>query len=330
MTRLAQLELLDADGRVQQAWDIAAWPLTLGRALDNHVVLHDPHAAAHHATVELDAEGRPLLRALSSRNGLRIDQGHSLLSLSGGQSALLPPLATWHLGASTLRLRRAEDPLPDELPLTAQPQPAGASRKPVLALAAALLAWTLGALWLANNPASTWEAYLPPLLALGGGLLAWAALWGLASKLFTRRFAMLAHLHVVLMYALAIGVAEPALGLLAAAADWPWASRIGDLVGWALVAAMLAHHLRLVVPAHPRRINAVAAVLAVLMIGGLMALHWQRNDRWFEEQYVATLPPPSWRLAPARPVSSLIEDLRGVEEVLVERARKAVEKDLDL
>ena len=29
--RLAQLELIDADGRVTQAWDVHAWPLRLGR-----------------------------------------------------------------------------------------------------------------------------------------------------------------------------------------------------------------------------------------------------------------------------------------------------------
>lgn len=327
--RLAQIELLDADGRVQHAWDVAAWPLSIGRALDNHVVLHDPHVAAHHAQLELDAQGRLVLSVGASRNGVRVEEGAAALTLAQGQHALLAPLAAWHLGASTLRVRRVEDALADELPVFARAQ-GRVSRRPLTALAAALLAWTGANLWLQNNPSSSWEAYLPPLVGAAGALLAWAALWGLVSKLFTRRFALLPHLRVALMYVLVIVVAEGALGVVAYAADWPWASRISDVVVWGLVAAILAHHLRLVVPLQPRQINAVVGTVAALVIVWVSALHWQRTDRVFEELYMATLPPPSWRLAPAQPTSALIDDLRSLEAPLRETARKAKDKDLDL
>jgi Inner membrane component of T3SS, cytoplasmic domain len=327
--RIAQVELLDGDGRVQQAWDVAAWPIAVGRALDNDLVLHDPHVAAHHARLDLDEQGRLVLCALASRNGVRIDEGAATLTLAQDQRTLLAPLATWHIGASTLRVRRAEDPLDDELSVFVRPG-GGVSRKPLAALAVAVLAWTAGTLWLQNNPTSTWEAYLPPAVGVAGALLAWAALWGLASKLFTRRFALLAHLRVALMYVLAIFVTEAALGVLAYIADWPWVSRIRDVIAWALVAAMLAHHLRLVVPLPPRRIDAVVGAVAALVIVWVSALHWQRNDRIFEELYLATLAPPSWRLAPAQPVQLLIDDLRTLEAPLLETARKARDKDLDL
>jgi hypothetical protein len=328
--RLAQLELLDAEGRVQQAWDVAAWPLTLGRALDNDVVLHDPHVAAHHAQLDLDAQGRLVLAVGASRNGARVEEGATALTLNQGQRAELAPLALWHLGTSTLRVRRADDALPDELPVLAVRAAGRVGRRPLALLVAAMLAWTGATLWLQNNPAATWEAYLPPLMGVAGALLAWAALWGLVSKLFTRRFALLPHLRVALMYVLAIALSEAALGVLAYAADWPWASRVRDVIGWALVAAMLAHHLRLVVPLPPRRVNAVVGVVAALVIVWVSALHWQRTDRIFEEPYLATLPPPSWRLAPAQPVPALIDDLRTLEAPLREAARKARDKDLDL
>jgi len=41
------------------------WPVTVGRALDCDVVLHDPHVAAHHATLDLVAGGVPGLVAHS-------------------------------------------------------------------------------------------------------------------------------------------------------------------------------------------------------------------------------------------------------------------------
>ena len=50
---LALVEAVDRDGLVRQAWRIEQWPVTIGRALDNTVVLSDPHVAAHHATIDV-------------------------------------------------------------------------------------------------------------------------------------------------------------------------------------------------------------------------------------------------------------------------------------
>ena len=58
---LALVEAIDRDGLVRQAWRVERWPVSIGRALDNTVVLSDPHVAAHHATLDLvdGAEGAP-------------------------------------------------------------------------------------------------------------------------------------------------------------------------------------------------------------------------------------------------------------------------------
>ena len=53
MGPLGLLEALDRDGMVRQAWRIERWPVTIGRALDNDVVLTEPHVAPHHATIDL-------------------------------------------------------------------------------------------------------------------------------------------------------------------------------------------------------------------------------------------------------------------------------------
>jgi hypothetical protein len=327
LVRVALVELLDADGRVQQAWDVVQWPLRLGRALDNDVVLHDAHAAAHHAVLDVDAQQRVVLTAGTSRNGVRVEEGRSTLTLAAGQQAVLAPLAPWHIGTSTLRVRRLCDPLPDEHVLA--PAAAPASRGATALLLALAALWTGASLWLENNPDATWERYLPELAALGGAAALWSGSWGLASKLFNRRFVVMPHLRVLLGYALAIGVSQLALALLAYAADWAWASRVRDIVTWALAAAMVAHHLRLVLPARARRINIALGSAWVLAIASSMALNWQRTDRFFDELYATTLPPPSWRVATAQPVDALIDDLRRLEGPLLESARKAAAKDGD-
>ena len=58
MPVLAVLEVLDRDGSVRHSVGVREWPLRVGRALDNDLVLDDPHTAAHHFSVEPDAEGR--------------------------------------------------------------------------------------------------------------------------------------------------------------------------------------------------------------------------------------------------------------------------------
>lgn len=338
--RLALVELLDADGRVLQALDVLAWPLRIGRALDNELVLHDAHAAAHHATLDLDHDGALRLTAGASRNGLRIEQAGPgaarsagsaaaprSLKLVAGERALLLPLVRWHIGASTLRVRRLEDPLPDEEALTALPPASPPWVLPLLALAC--FAWLAGTLWLDNNPGASWEDYAPPLLAGFAALALWVSVWGLASKLFTRHFTLVPHLRVVLGYALVAMVVDAGLAVLAYMFDWPWASRIRGTVSIGLGAALLAQHVRLVAPGYPRRVNSAFAGMALLTVAVGMAFQWQRNDRAFGELYSATLLPPAWRLANTQAPQALIEELRALQAPLSASAKKAAAKEVE-
>ncbi len=325
--RVALIELLDSEGRVTQAFDVTAWPVRLGRALDNELVLHDPQVAAQHATLDVDAAGAVTLRVGHSRNGARIERGHALLPLAAGEQATLEPLARWQLGGSLLRVRRLQDPLPAEAAQAGVAQQAPRWLLP--ALAAAALAWMGITLWLGNTPDSGWEDYVPALLSAAGGLAVWGLLWGLASKLFTHRFIFTPHLRLALGFSLAMLASELALSMLAFAFDWPWASRVRPLVLLALGAALVARHLRLVLPLAWRHVQAVVALLAVLTAGVQMAMQWQRNERLVDELYATTLLPPAWRLVGAQVPQALVQDLRGLEKPLLESARKAAEKDFE-
>ena len=319
--RLALLEVLDADGRTLHGHDVQHWPLRLGRALDNDVVLHDPHAAAHHATLDLDEAGSVRLTVGASRNGVGLDGR----VIAAGDSIALPPLARWQVGHSLLRLRRLDDPLPQELTLAVAPPPPSVLAG--LALAVIALAWQFGSLWLGGNPASGWESYALPLITSASTLGLWVGLWSLASKLFTHRLNLGAHLRVALGYTVAGLVVDAALALAAYMVDLPALSRIRDPVGVLILAAMVAHHLRLVVPAHPGRVRAGVALLALLAVAGQMGLQWQRNGRLFDEPYLSTLPPPALRLVSGRPPAALLDELRGLEAPLAERARVEAERD---
>jgi hypothetical protein len=323
--RIAQLERLDAQGNVQQAWDIAAWPVRLGRGLDQQIAWPDPHLAAHHLTLDVDAQGQLVLQAAQSVNGVQVNGAAALAQ------QVLKPGATWQAGASHWRVRREGEALPAEQPLHAlasgvhalQPTP----WRMLSALAVAVFGWELATLWLDQNPGSTWNAYVTPLMGIAAALTVWVLVWGLASKLFTHRYTVWPHLRIVLMYLLATSVIEALSGVLAYAFDAPALARWAGPLTIAVGAAMLAHHLRVVLPAQARLVNTAVAAMAVAGMGVVGALNWQRMDRLMPYQHLSTLPPPMLRVASPQPMPVLMEQLRGLEAPLQAAAQRAKEED---
>lgn len=325
--RLALLEVREHDGRLLQVHDVRHWPLRIGRALDNDVVLLDPHAAAHHARLEAGADGRPRLVVGDSRNGVRLEAGRTHRTLTAGESLPLPPLARWQIGHGTLLLRLPSDPLPDERKLIALRAPP--SQAAIGALLLAGLLWQLANLWLGGNPSTSWESYLLPLLATISTLGLWVVLWGLASKLFVHRINLGTHLRIALGWALAGLAIDALLGGIAYAIDAPLLSRVREPVGLLMLAGMVGHHLQVVVPGHRRWTNALVGVVAVTVIGGQTLLQLQRLDRPFRELYMSLLPPPSLRIVQGEPPAQLVDALRTLEAPLLERAREAARRDTE-
>jgi hypothetical protein len=322
-TRLALIEVLDHDGRVQHAVPVTRWPVAVGRALDCDVVLHDPHVAAHHATLDVPADGAAgvLLTVGESVNGVRWHGGR----LAAGASASLPAGTVWHAGRSALRVRLPGEALLPEQPLA---HPAW-RRRALLTLAggATLLLWAAALLWLDNEPGARWDQYLPVLLGMVFGVAVWCSLWGLGSKLFQRRFAFMPHLRVLIAFALAGLAIDALLALASFVLSWPALSHLRGWVGWGVAAAWLATHASLLLPGRERVVGLLFTTLCLLAIGINAALDWRRGERLFGELYATTLPPPALRLARALPASALIDELRPLKAQLDRRAREDEDRE---
>jgi hypothetical protein len=333
MERLALIEVLEQDGRLQHAVAVTRWPVTVGRALDCDVVLHDPHVAAHHATLDVPADGARaiVLTVGRTRNGVRLSApraaGHApgraglpgRRRLAAGESAVLPEDTVCRIGHSSLRVRLAGEVLAPEQPLRTQSDPGALLL--ALAGAVALLLWVGGEQWLQNEPGARWDKYLPGMLAWVFGLAVWSALWGLGSKLFQRHFLFLPHLRVVLGITLASIACDALLALGSFALDMPWLSHIRNWVDIGFVAILLARHVIVLLPGREREVARAFAVLFVLTVGVSGAFTWRHQKRVFEELIAATLAPPSLRVAHARPVAALVENLRPLHAALDRRVR---------
>ena len=321
--RIALIELIDRDGRVRRAVDVHAWPVRLGRAIDNTVVLDDPHVAAHHATLLVDDQGQLLVHAGDSVNGVSLGKRR----LKAGDGAALAADSALLLGMQRLRVRLAAnlDPaLPPELPLAAPAIGLWA----LAALAASWLVWQVMQRWVQLDPGADLEKWLPWLLGLPTGLALWSGTWALGSKLFRHGFDFASHAAIALTVMLGYEVADVALPQLAAVLDVPLLSMLWHQCGAPLaVAILLRAHLMQLLPLRPRTVNASVLTLLVASLAVTSAVNWRQQGRLLSEPYMATLPLPALRWGPVSDPKALDADLARLRQTLEQRVKQSADDE---
>jgi len=318
--RLALIELLGRDGRPRRMVDVFCWPVTLGRGLDNSIVLDDPHVAAHHATLAPDAQGALWLQVGDSINGVALGAAKHPPVLPAGARAQLPaPGAVMQLGGQRLRLRLPSEALADEQLFT-HPPVAGK------ALAAVALAWLLLEAfdrWVNLDPGADFTQWLPWALGLPLGVALWCGAWALGSKLFRHGFDFIGHAAIVLPGLLALSAYEWLLPALAAGLGWPGLWHAGKLLlPPLLVAAILRGHLLQLLPQRGRAINGGLALLLVAGLGVGVAVNLRQQGRVFADPYMRTLPLPMLRLGTPVPTAAIGAAMAPLQGQLAERVRQ--------
>jgi hypothetical protein len=337
---LALLESVDRDGLVRQSWRIDAWPVTIGRALDNTVVLSDPHVAAHHATLDLvagvpaddgaDAAAAPktiVVSAGATKNGLgvgreRIGAGASTSIADAGRDLEL------HVGRSQLRLRLAGHALADELAMT----PIAVDEKrwgPTFGFAFAVLLVVLANTWIDTDPDAVARAAGGLVLATIMGAAIWCGLWALLSKTFTRQSHFGWHVRVFVLASLATLTLAHLPPLLAFAFSWPWVTDFSFIAVYATVAAAIYFHLLAVEPARERLLRGVAVTGFVAGVALSLWFNVQRTGRPGEELYMNHLFPPQLRVARPKPVDGFVEGLAPMQAVLDRKAKEQFGSEID-
>ncbi len=317
---LAIVEVLDRDGQVRHAQRVEAWPLRIGRALDNDLSLGDPHVAPHHCVIDVDAQGLSL-QVLDTANGVQLAGATRIRAgeretLADGEHAV-----EFSAGRTRLRLRRPGDSLAPELPLAAS---ATLLRRAGPTLAAGVgLALAIGfETWLGSDPDVFLRTLGTTALTAAMGAAVWIGLWALLSKLFTRQTHAGWHLKVFLFSSLAWLVVGALPGVIAFALSWPWVSDFGFIAGYAIGAAALYFHLLGVEPARPKLMRSVAVAAFVLGTALTLWKQEQRNERFGSELYLSSFQPPALRLARPVPADKFIDNLATLQPLLDKKAKE--------
>jgi hypothetical protein len=315
--RLALIELLGSDGRVAQTFSVCRWPVTLGRGLSNHVVLDDPHVAAHHATLNILETGQVALTVGDSVNGVT----HAGQHHGAGADVVLPTgAAALQLGGLQLRLRLAGETLAAERPL---PRLRATSASGPWAAGLGFMLLALFNHWVSLDPGAEASAWTPLVVGIPVALAGWSGLWALASKLFQHRFDFMGHLRIVLPWLLGIELVELALNLVASTWGWAWLWRsVGPLqvlLGVLLLRAHLVHML----PLAQRALGLSLTAMTLVGAGIHLTTVQRATDRFSRPAYMSSLPQPWLHRANTGSSQDLIQELAPLAQQLALRAQKA-------
>ena len=342
--RLALIELSELIGTERRTVDVSAWPLTLGRALDNHIVIDDPCVAAHHARLDITSDGSLQLTVLESINGVELDASHASTDhLAAGQSRNLPAAgALMQLGNTRLHLRLPREVLAPEQALpSAQPPlradvPAVSNRTrrsrrgawPWLA-GLALMAFEVASHWTGLDPGVVFVAWMPLLLGVPAAVIVWCGAWAFLSKLFNQHFDFSGHLQLALPWMLAMALMQALWPQLSAALASPLLWRLTPVLTVVLAALLVRAHLSHVLPNKRRAVAAGVTAMALTAIAISAVNNLRTHDSVSSAPYMSTLPPPMLRWGGTSGEQKLVQGLAPLAAELAIRVQKARDDDED-
>ena len=324
MGALAVLEVLDRDGQVRQSVAVRRWPLRVGRALDNHLVLADPHVAAHHFHIEAGNSGLKLTVG-ETGNGVQIGRRRLHTTELHEWPADAEPLELT-AGRTRLRLRTAAQTVPAEQPLAGL---ATRSRRfvPTLIAGLVLLAALMFNTYLDTDPDTQVRAYAGLLMAAVAITAVWCGVWALLSKTFTRQARLGWHLRVFVFAGIALLLTDYVPKLLAFSLSWPWLSNFSFIATYTVAAAALYYHLIGVEVSRPRVVRGAAVAGVIVAVALTMWFNVQRSERFGDELYMSHLFPPALRLARTSTTERYLDGVAALQESLDDKAKQPTRGD---
>lgn len=196
------LEALDKSGRVRERMRLSSFPVTIGRAYDNHVILDDEYVSPRHLVIDRDEHGTLRAVDLNSENGL-----YQMPSLKRVDAVPLAADNQLLIGSTPIRIRRADfavapTRLANRRRRSAQNMLAsGWVFLPVLLAVAGLL---LREEYISTFHKVKYQELALEALSLLLALMIWAGIWAFVGRILGHRAVFFAHANLALTATAAI------------------------------------------------------------------------------------------------------------------------------
>ena len=320
MAPLGYIEILDGKGNVIERTAVESFPVNIGRAYTNHVIVSDPFVCPMHLTIARDEQGRMTARDLASVNGLRDGAGgarvRELEVHSGSQL---------RIGHTLLRYCGVDHPLAP----TAVDRNEKLSRwtSPYAAVVAGVmvLAVLCAESFLSSVERVTLINVVSEPLTIVATMVGWAGLWALASRLMVSRFYFAPHVIIVFLAFLAmtvVGVASDWAEFMFPALPTTW---LAGVLGYGMVLAGLVFgHLGFASVLRRRARLWAALAVSVAVVGINTISYFAARSRFSTVmEYSGVLKPIDAALLPAISADQFIHASQKLQKELDRLAQKA-------
>lgn len=323
MEKVVVIEVGEQQGKIVERFRATSFPVRIGRAYDNDLIVTDPYVCPHHCEVVLGEGGEVVVNDLSSVNGTFV-----LGDGARASQVKVGPDSRLRIGHTQLHFKlpgqRVEPTLVDVPHQAVREWP---PRSLLGNLAVLLLGALLMTLWdyLGSYNAFEYGKYffgqqIPALIAVAG----WAAVWSVVSRITSHRFAFFRHATIVVSAILIIAASAYLLDFLkfGFAINWPF-----EIINTAIIAMSIAlllyWHLRLCSDQKRRRLMTVATIVSVVLVG-LAQVNDFLDSQEFRSGpvYSTTLKPPVFQMVKSKPVDDFLSHSEQLKSS-IEREIKA-------
>lgn len=308
------LEVLNKTGRVSHRIKLESLPFTIGRAFDNDLILDDPYACPHHASLS-EEEGRLILQDMGSINGISDEMNQPLTG-----SVELKNGGAVHIGRTPVRFNALDAPLAPTLIDRSRNTPLQILHQLPVLIGIFLL--TVGTVLFGEYMDSAREFEVmkqaPTLVGLTVSVVLWSMLWSFASRLVVHRWHFWTFCGIGCLGLLTTALSDWAIlhfGFAFAMDKFlPWLDYLQQFL---IIAAVLYLNLRLTSSAAIQNLVRISGIIALVFVVLAWGVQLSTKQNFSDSPgYRATLKSPAWKLSGSKTAESFFDQASSLAEAL--------------
>lgn len=290
------IRVADQGGRPPEYHRVDGERITLGRALDNDLIMHDPAVSPHHAVIETDGMGQLVLRDMNSLNGVFVEpheRVNGMVTVYSGQELLM--------GKTRVSIYTPQHPVPDAIPIEKTSGILALLDNPLVLPLALLMVVLIHALeqWLNMFGEFKWQGIINIQLAVLGTTVLIALFWSVVGRVFRHESNFRKQITLLLVFMVVqVLVSKFFEVLLFNTLDYGFSLVVMLSLEFVLMAWLLTLNLSLATNQTAGQRRRTAVVISAVLIS--LSLYTEMGfDDGFSDRpdYIKLLAPPALQLA---------------------------------